>query len=50
VLCWRLWPRSLIGGLEAADRAALRRLAKDARSDASEQIAVSFGPTDEKRE
>jgi uncharacterized BrkB/YihY/UPF0761 family membrane protein len=50
VLRWRLWPRSLTGELEAADRAALRRLAKEERWDPSEQIAVRFGPTDTKRE
>jgi YihY family inner membrane protein len=50
VLRWRLWPRSLTGELEAADRAALRRLAKEARWDPSEQIAVNFGPSDPKRE
>ena len=50
VLRWRLWPRSLTGELEPADRAALRRLAKEAQWDPSEEIAVSFAPTDTKRE
>ena len=50
VLRWRLWPRSLTGELEAADRAALERLAGRARADSRERIAVSFGTTHKKRE
>jgi YihY family inner membrane protein len=50
VLRWRLWPRSLSGELEEADRAALTRLAGRARVDTRERIAVSFGTTDTKRE
>ena len=50
VLRWRLWPRSLIGELEEADRAALERLAGRARADSRERIAVSFGTTHTKRE
>jgi membrane protein len=42
VLRWRLWPRSLTGELEPADRLALRRFAAATRRDAREQIAVSF--------
>jgi YihY family inner membrane protein len=42
VLCWRLWPRSLTGELEPADRLALRRFAAATRRDEREQIAVSF--------
>ena len=47
VLRWRLWPRSLAGELEAADRLALRRFAEATRRDQSERIAVSFGEGDE---
>jgi YihY family inner membrane protein len=50
VLRWHLWPRALTGELEEADRAALERLAGRARADTREQIAVSFSPTDTKRE
>ena len=42
VLRWRLWPRSLAGELEPADRLALRRSAEAARRDGRERIAVSF--------
>lgn len=42
VLRWHLWPRSMAGQLEPADRLALRRYAEAARHDAREQIAVSF--------
>jgi len=38
----RLWPRSLNGGLEPADRAALRRAALAARQDRREDITVRF--------
>ncbi len=47
VLRWRLWPRSLAGELEPADRLALRRFAEATRRDRSERIAVSFGEGDE---
>ena len=47
VLRWRLWPRSLTGELEPADRRALQRLAEATRRDPSERIAVSFGEGDE---
>jgi YihY family inner membrane protein len=47
VLRWRLWPRSLTGELEPADRLALRRVAEATRRDRSERIAVSFGEGDE---
>jgi YihY family inner membrane protein len=47
VLRWRLWPRSLTGELEPADRLALRRSAEATRRDRAERIAVSF---DEKNE
>ena len=42
VLRWRLWPRSLTGELEPADRRALRRFATATRGDPRERIAVSF--------
>jgi uncharacterized BrkB/YihY/UPF0761 family membrane protein len=47
VLRWRLWPRSLTGELEPADRHALQRFAEAARRDRSERIAVSFEEGDE---
>jgi YihY family inner membrane protein len=43
VLRWRLWPRSLAGELEPADRRALRRIAESARMDRRQQIEVGFG-------
>ena len=46
VLRWRLWPRSLTGELEPADRRALRRFAEAARRDRAERIAVSFHERD----
>jgi membrane protein len=48
VLNWRLWPRSLTGELEPADRRALQRFAEATRGDRREQIAVAFddGDTD----
>ena len=49
VLNWRLWPRSLTGQLEPADRLALQRLAEATRRDRSERIAVSFREDDEPR-
>ncbi len=42
VLHRRLWPRSLRGELEPADREAMRRSAAAARQDAREEIAVTF--------
>ena len=39
----RLWPRSLAGELEAADRAALGRAAAAARQDERQEIQVRFG-------
>jgi YihY family inner membrane protein len=42
VLRWRLWPRSVTGELEPADRVALRRFAQATRGDRRERIAVSF--------
>jgi membrane protein len=47
VLRWRLWPRSLTGELEPADRLALQRSAEATRRDRAERIAVSFGEGDE---
>ena len=42
VLRRRLWPRSLTGDLEAADRAALRRTAEAMRQDERQEILVRF--------
>jgi membrane protein len=42
VLVWRLWPRSLAGESEPADRRALRRLAESTRRDRGEEISVAF--------
>src|SRR4051794_24641743 len=42
VLSWRLWPRSLTGDLEPADRRAMRRFAQATRGDPRERIAVRF--------
>jgi membrane protein len=42
VLHRRLWPRSLTGDLEPADRAALRRSAEAARQDQRQEILVRF--------
>ena len=39
----RLWPRSLGGELEPADRSALRSLAQAARRDERQEILVRFG-------
>jgi membrane protein len=47
---WRLWPRSLTGELEPADRVALRRIAAAARLDRREQITVSFPDSKEESE
>jgi uncharacterized BrkB/YihY/UPF0761 family membrane protein len=42
VLGRRLWPRSLTGELEPADRRALERAAEAARMDRRQQIEVGF--------
>jgi inner membrane protein YhjD len=42
VLRGRLWPRSLAGDLEAADRDALRRTAEAMRQDERQEILVRF--------
>ena len=42
VLRRRLWPRSLSGSLEPADRVALKRLAETMIADPRERLAVSF--------
>jgi membrane protein len=47
VLRWRLWPRSLTGELEPADRLVLRRSALAARQDRRERIQVSFSDGDD---
>jgi YihY family inner membrane protein len=47
VRLWRLWPRSLTGELEAADRRAMRRYARATQRDARERISVSFDEPDE---
>jgi membrane protein len=44
VLDQRLWPRSLFGGLGAADERAMRRAAEAELRDRREEIVVSFGP------
>ena len=41
----RLWPRSLTGELEPADRLAMRRYAEAVRQDERQLVSVSF--TDE---
>jgi YihY family inner membrane protein len=43
VLGWRLWPRSLTGELEPADRRALQRMAEATRMDSRQEIVVGFG-------
>jgi membrane protein len=47
VLHWRLWPRSLTGELEPADRRAMRRSAEAARMDRRQEIAVGFDEGDD---
>jgi uncharacterized BrkB/YihY/UPF0761 family membrane protein len=47
VLHWRLWPRSLAGALEPADRRAFARFAESARMDAREEIAIGFAEAGE---
>ena len=42
VLRRRLWPRSLTGDLEPADREALRRNVEAARQDPRQQVVVRF--------
>jgi uncharacterized BrkB/YihY/UPF0761 family membrane protein len=42
VLRWRLWPRSLTGELEPADRRAFARFAESTRMDERERIGVGF--------
>jgi membrane protein len=42
VLRWRLWPRSLTGELEPADRRALQRSVEAARMDRRQEIDVGF--------
>jgi len=49
VLRWRLWPRSLTGDLEPADRRALQRIAESARMDRREQIDVGFSDDEGRR-
>ena len=48
VLRWRMWPRSLTGELEPADRMALRRDTEATRRDRRERIAVSFDDGDDR--
>jgi membrane protein len=43
----RLWPRSLTGELEPADRSALQRAAEAVRQDARQEILVRFRDDDE---
>jgi membrane protein len=47
VLRRRLWPRSLTGELEAADRSALQRAAEAVRQDERQEILVRFSDDDE---
>jgi len=47
VLAQRLWPRSLFGGLAAADERALRTSAEAEQRDRRQHIAVSFDPAAE---
>jgi membrane protein len=44
---WKLWPRSLTGDLQPADRLALQRLTAATRIDPSERIAVRFDERDD---
>jgi hypothetical protein len=44
VLDHRLWPRSLFGGLAAADERAMRLVAEAEQRDRRERIAVTFEP------
>jgi membrane protein len=47
VLAQRLWPRSLFGGLEAADERAMRTSAEAEQRDRRQHIVVSFDPAAE---
>jgi membrane protein len=47
VLAQRLWPRSLFGGLAAADERAMRTAAEAEQRDRRQHIVVSFGPAAE---
>jgi len=47
VLAQRLWPRSLFGGLAAADERAMRTAAEAEQRDRRQHIAVSFDPAAE---
>jgi YihY family inner membrane protein len=49
VLHWRLWPRSLTGELEPADRRALQRIAESARMDRRQEIDVGFSDDEGRR-
>jgi YihY family inner membrane protein len=49
VLRWRLWPRSLTGELEPADRRALQRTAESARMDRRQEITVGFNDDEPRR-
>jgi YihY family inner membrane protein len=49
VLRWRLWPRSLTGELEPADRRALQRTAQAARMDRRQEIEVGFRDDEARR-
>jgi membrane protein len=44
---WRLWPRSLTGALESADRLAMRRRAESSRQDPRQEITVRFVDLDQ---
>jgi YihY family inner membrane protein len=43
---WRIWPRSLTGELEAADRLAMRRAAEAVRQDPRQEVIVRFVDVD----
>jgi membrane protein len=47
VLAERLWPRSLFGGLAAADERAMRKAAEAQQRDRRQHIVVSFDPAAE---
>jgi YihY family inner membrane protein len=46
---WKLWPRSLTGALEPADRRALRRSTAATLQDPRQEITVTFGDGDDDR-
>jgi hypothetical protein len=48
VLARRLWPRSLFGGLAAADQRAMRTAAEAEQCDRCQHIVVSFDPAAER--